>query len=425
MLKRFITLTCLLGLGNAAAAEPAVLSGQEIRGLISGATVEIDTPIGTKLPVRYTQDGQLFGRAGDLAFYLGAPTDTGRWWVTSDQLCHKWTSWFNSEPQCLRLQKEGRKIRWWNRDGNTGTAMIAVPAVEMAVAAPRGQAQARIETAETKVLPTPSPSRDPQPAAETSATADEPSWPAEGARSVQSFVSAAPVTQSASPQPKPSSPRQEAPKPAAEPVYMVANVEYDDVLNVRTGPSTEFDVIGELEPGSRGVTITGPCRAGWCPVQHQTTKGWVNRIYLASYEPLSLTASQRASLPIETIEPNAARATSRDAANAPRACLTPPTRALLQRVEERFGPMRVISTCRPGATIAGTGRISRHASGNAVDFDAGNRKAEVVEWLIANHHEGGTMTYANMDHIHIDIGPPFVSIAGGQHWASWYQDAGH
>ena len=87
--------------------------------------------------------------------------------------------------------------------------------------------------------------------------------------------------------------------------------------------------------------------------------------------------------------------------------------------------MRVISTCRPGATIAGTGRISRHASGNAVDFDAGNRKAEVVEWLIANHHEGGTMTYANMDHIHIDIGPPFVSIAGGQHWASWYQDAGH
>jgi hypothetical protein len=35
------------------------------------------------------------------------------------------------------------------------------------------------------------------------------------------------------------------------------------------------------------------------------------------------------------------------------------------------------------------------------------------------------MTYANMDHIHIDIGPHFVSIAGGQHWASWYQNAGH
>ena len=29
------------------------------------------------------------------------------------------------------------------------------------------------------------------------------------------------------------------------------------------------------------------------------------------------------------------------------------------------------------------------------------------------------MTYADMSHIHIDIGPHFVSIAGGQHWASW------
>jgi hypothetical protein len=24
-----------------------------------------------------------------------------------------------------------------------------------------------------------------------------------------------------------------------------------------------------------------------------------------------------------------------------------------------------------------------------------------------------------MDHIHVDIGPHFVSIAGGRHWASW------
>jgi hypothetical protein len=24
-----------------------------------------------------------------------------------------------------------------------------------------------------------------------------------------------------------------------------------------------------------------------------------------------------------------------------------------------------------------------------------------------------------MDHIHVDIGPHFVSIAGGLHWASW------
>jgi hypothetical protein len=105
------------------------------------------------------------------------------------------------------------------------------------------------------------------------------------------------------------------------------------------------------------------------------------------------------------------RATSADAPDAPRSCLTPPTRALLTRLEERFGSVQVVSTCRLGATIAGTGRPSRHSSGNAVDFDAGSRKADIVQWLVANHHDGGTMTYPDMDHIHIDIGPHFVSIA--------------
>ena len=96
-----------------------------------------------------------------------------------------------------------------------------------------------------------------------------------------------------------------------------------------------------------------------------------------------------------------------------RACLTRPARALLARIEGQFGPVQVISTCRPGARVAGTGRISRHASGNAVDFNAGPRKGAVVRWLIANHHTGGTMTYARMSHIHVDIGPRFVSLNAG------------
>lgn len=92
-----------------------------------------------------------------------------------------------------------------------------------------------------------------------------------------------------------------------------------------------------------------------------------------------------------------------------RACLTPAARSALERVEAAFGPMQVVSTCRPGATVRGTGRPSRHASGNAVDFKAGARKAAVVRWLIANHH-GGIMTYRGMSHIHIDVGPRFVAL---------------
>lgn len=93
------------------------------------------------------------------------------------------------------------------------------------------------------------------------------------------------------------------------------------------------------------------------------------------------------------------------------ACLQPSTKALWAKVVSYWGPMRVVSTCRPGAKIRGTNRTSRHAHGHAIDFYApkGKKKA-VVQWLIKNHTSGGTMTYRNMGHIHIDIGPRFVKL---------------
>lgn len=98
---------------------------------------------------------------------------------------------------------------------------------------------------------------------------------------------------------------------------------------------------------------------------------------------------------------------------ASRACLQAPARALLDQIEQKFGAVSVISTCRPGAVIAGSGKPSKHRYGLAVDFDAGARKGQIVQWLIANHHAGGTMTYRNMSHIHIDIGARFVSLGSG------------
>jgi hypothetical protein len=92
------------------------------------------------------------------------------------------------------------------------------------------------------------------------------------------------------------------------------------------------------------------------------------------------------------------------------ACLKPAARQLLDRIEGEFGPMEIISTCRPGARIAGTGRVSKHASGEAIDFEAGSRKGDVVRWLIANHKTGGTMTYSDMSHVHVDVGQHFVAL---------------
>lgn len=100
-------------------------------------------------------------------------------------------------------------------------------------------------------------------------------------------------------------------------------------------------------------------------------------------------------------------------ASASRGCLQASAAALLGRIESQFGPVKVISTCRPGARIAGSGKPSKHGFGLAVDFDAGARKQAIVNWLRANHTSGGTMTYAGMSHIHVDIGPRFVSLGAG------------
>ncbi len=101
-------------------------------------------------------------------------------------------------------------------------------------------------------------------------------------------------------------------------------------------------------------------------------------------------------------------------AGTARSCLTSSARTLLARIETQFGQVRIVSTCRPGAVIAGSGRLSRHASGNAIDFHVPTgRKPEVVRWLIANHRSGGVMTYAAMNHIHVDIGRRFVALNSG------------
>ena len=93
-----------------------------------------------------------------------------------------------------------------------------------------------------------------------------------------------------------------------------------------------------------------------------------------------------------------------------RSCLQPQARALLNRIESQFGPVSIVSTCRPGAVIATSGKPSKHRYGLAIDFSAGSRKGAIVNWLIKNHHSGGTMTYRGMNHIHVDIGHRFVSL---------------
>jgi uncharacterized protein YcbK (DUF882 family) len=89
--------------------------------------------------------------------------------------------------------------------------------------------------------------------------------------------------------------------------------------------------------------------------------------------------------------------------SASRSCLTAQTRQVLSGLEARFGAMRVISTCRPGAVIAGSGQPSQHRYGKAVDFmPSPGKRGAVMAWLRSNAG-GAVITYAS-GHIHFDTG---------------------
>lgn len=73
---------------------------------------------------------------------------------------------------------------------------------------------------------------------------------------------------------------------AADPVrtgaeHCVVNVAPDDPLNLRAGPGTGHRVVARLPKARCGLTVTGPCRGKWCPVEDGHHSGWVHRRYIA------------------------------------------------------------------------------------------------------------------------------------------------
>lgn len=91
------------------------------------------------------------------------------------------------------------------------------------------------------------------------------------------------------------------------------------------------------------------------------------------------------------------------AASTSLGCLTQKTKSIVEQLKERFGSIVIVSTCRPGAKIAGTGRPSYHRWGMAVDFTPLEaKKKAVVNWLY--DQKVLVMTYFNQPHIHFNIG---------------------
>lgn len=118
-----------VGLALCMAAGPAAaeqLAGHEIKRLISGEQVTLNTPFGIGLPLRYRQNGSVVGDvSGISAARMFTPSEEGRWWVENDQLCQKWPTWYKGRQFCFRITPLGKgKIAWLRDDGYSGTARV-------------------------------------------------------------------------------------------------------------------------------------------------------------------------------------------------------------------------------------------------------------------------------------------------------------
>ena len=102
------------------------LQGQELKSLVSGKRIYLQTPFGGEFPLYYQTSGVVSGDGSALG--LGkfmAPKEKGKWWVKGANLCQQWPTWYDGKTTCFTIEKTGASsLNWVRDDGKSGTARI-------------------------------------------------------------------------------------------------------------------------------------------------------------------------------------------------------------------------------------------------------------------------------------------------------------
>lgn len=128
-MRRILLIAALAGSVMATvsqAASPGDLNGPEVRKALSGKTVYLSAS-GIVLPIQYRSNGTMSARlqASAASFAGGANTqDSGRWWISRNQLCQRWNRWQGGKSYCYKLSLNGKSVVWVRNDGRRGTARI-------------------------------------------------------------------------------------------------------------------------------------------------------------------------------------------------------------------------------------------------------------------------------------------------------------
>jgi hypothetical protein len=107
-------------------AEAAPLSGEQIRKTVAGKTLVISAR-GHTVPVRFSSNGAMSASLSGMAATLsgGNRSDRGKWWISGDQLCQRWSKWLDAKTYCFRVSGGGSSLSWTSSDGTSGTARVA------------------------------------------------------------------------------------------------------------------------------------------------------------------------------------------------------------------------------------------------------------------------------------------------------------
>jgi len=123
MSSRVLISGVALAAAMSAAQAEAPAMRVDLQEVVANRTVTLHTPAGA-LPISYSGNGTMIGRARDLTFYTGSAFDRGTWWVVADRLCHRWRSWLGGKDHCVTLRMDGDTVHWKSSDGYSGVATL-------------------------------------------------------------------------------------------------------------------------------------------------------------------------------------------------------------------------------------------------------------------------------------------------------------
>ncbi len=108
------------------AASADLLAGEEINQTIAGKRINLQVQFGLEFPMHYQENGNVTGDGSGtgLGKYF-APKETGNWWISGNEMCQQFPTWYKGRSLCFKLRRTGpNELEWIREDGKTGTARI-------------------------------------------------------------------------------------------------------------------------------------------------------------------------------------------------------------------------------------------------------------------------------------------------------------